>query len=403
MSEIAATSSGGAALVLVYLLVLLGAMLGFGFGTRALMRSKGRSGAAGFFLGMFLGVFGLLIAALLPADPGFEAERLRRQMTAMGQPVGYPHAVASPPGAPDNSWTQPMSAVEFRVPTQAAGVSRADNPLTAVLLYVVAGAVALSSLFWWALIIWASRRNWWGTGDMFWFVGPDVGVFAQLVVLASIVLAILAVVRRSTTLVALALAARLVTAGGGLGRFVLRSSSEWAVPALLGDIVVIFAIVGFAVMVVASARSSFQFSALGLMATIAGVAGAIVALVNAISRGRYFVGPVLAFVAVPVLVVAVGCIVRSRLALAFATAYGVLSIEQALRFGRNPWLEWHNYGSEMGNWGKLVAGTWLTNLWTLAVSLLTVVALHHLWSLRSTAEVASGSMSEPPSSPMHLR
>lgn len=48
------------------------------------MRSKGRSGAAGFFMGLFLGAIGVIIAAVLSADPEHGAEKFRNQMALMG-------------------------------------------------------------------------------------------------------------------------------------------------------------------------------------------------------------------------------------------------------------------------------------------------------------------------------
>jgi len=75
----------------IYVLLLLALMLGCGFGARALMRGKGRSGAAGFCLGFFLGVIGVLIAALQRPTVHNETERLRQQMALLG--------IAPPPGA----------------------------------------------------------------------------------------------------------------------------------------------------------------------------------------------------------------------------------------------------------------------------------------------------------------
>lgn len=81
----------GVAVAIVLLLVVLGigSLLGFAFGTRSIMKSKGRSGGAGFALGFFLGFFGLIIAIVLPATPEVEVQNMQRQMELLGvSPTG---------------------------------------------------------------------------------------------------------------------------------------------------------------------------------------------------------------------------------------------------------------------------------------------------------------------------
>lgn len=95
------------AFLLVYLLIGFGTVLGCAFGTRAVMKNKGRSGTAGFFMGLFLGLLGLLIAALLPMTPEYEVYRMQRQVQLMniasqGMQAGaasgaLPVALAPPP------------------------------------------------------------------------------------------------------------------------------------------------------------------------------------------------------------------------------------------------------------------------------------------------------------------
>jgi hypothetical protein len=87
-------ASGVALLILVPVAIYLLAAIGFGFGGRSIMRSKGRSGSAGFCLGFFLGLVGLLIAALLSPTPQHEAERMRLQMAVMGIAVPSTPATA---------------------------------------------------------------------------------------------------------------------------------------------------------------------------------------------------------------------------------------------------------------------------------------------------------------------
>lgn len=71
-------------LLVFYLVATLIASLACGFGARAIMRGKGRSGAAGFCLGFFLGLLGVLIAALMSTTPEYEAWKMQRQMQLMG-------------------------------------------------------------------------------------------------------------------------------------------------------------------------------------------------------------------------------------------------------------------------------------------------------------------------------
>ena len=82
----AASSSDGAALagvLLVYLLFLVGIAVACGYGARAIMVGKGRSGASGFCLGFFFGLLGLLIAALLSPTPEHEFRKQQQMMSMM--------------------------------------------------------------------------------------------------------------------------------------------------------------------------------------------------------------------------------------------------------------------------------------------------------------------------------
>lgn len=87
-------TSSVALLILVPVAIYLLAAIGFGFGGRSIMRTKGRSGSAGFCLGFFLGLLGLLIAALLSPTPHHEAERVRLHMAVMGMAVPNTPATA---------------------------------------------------------------------------------------------------------------------------------------------------------------------------------------------------------------------------------------------------------------------------------------------------------------------
>ena len=83
--------------MVIYLVVPPG--IGCGFGARAVMLGKGRSGSAGFCLGFSLGLVGL-IAALLSSTPEHEARRMQQQMQLMGiggfrQHPAESHAFAS--------------------------------------------------------------------------------------------------------------------------------------------------------------------------------------------------------------------------------------------------------------------------------------------------------------------
>jgi hypothetical protein len=137
-----------AAVLIGYFVVWLLFALAFGFAGRALMRSKGRSTAAGFCLGFFLGVIGLLIAALQSTTPEYEAEKMRQQMALMGLPPvqaqaygqyggvsGSSFAAASP--ARQAQWSaDPYNRHEYRYwdgetwTNQVAdgGVSSVDSP-----------------------------------------------------------------------------------------------------------------------------------------------------------------------------------------------------------------------------------------------------------------------------------
>ena len=100
-------------IILLPAAIYLLAAIGFGFGGRSIMRSKGRSGSAGFWLGFFLGLLGLLIAALLSSTPQHEAERMRLQMAVMGMAVPSSAAIAAV-----GQWPG-MPSVEFGAPPKA--------------------------------------------------------------------------------------------------------------------------------------------------------------------------------------------------------------------------------------------------------------------------------------------
>lgn len=126
-------SAAGAVVILAVvfgLYVLLG--LGFGFGGRAIMRSKGRSGGAGFALGFFLGVIGLLIAAVMSPTPEHEAERFRQQMLILG---GTPGAVMPQSSARDAAFTASTSGGAVRPSSSGRN-----------LLALAAGGIALSTV-----------------------------------------------------------------------------------------------------------------------------------------------------------------------------------------------------------------------------------------------------------------
>lgn len=96
-----------------YLLVLAGLSTACGFGARAIMMGKGRSGQAGFWLGFLLGLLGVLIAALLSPVQQYQPWAMQGQMQQQpggGQFGAYGAAVANPARwAPD-----PMGRHELR-------------------------------------------------------------------------------------------------------------------------------------------------------------------------------------------------------------------------------------------------------------------------------------------------
>ena len=73
------------AVLLVPVVIGFAIAIGFGFWGKSILENKGRSGASGFCLGFFLGFIGLIICALLQAEPS------RRP---------NPHGFASPTFAP---------------------------------------------------------------------------------------------------------------------------------------------------------------------------------------------------------------------------------------------------------------------------------------------------------------
>jgi len=84
---LASTDSDLAALLGVYVIFLIGVAIACGYGARAIMVGKGRSGFSGFVLGFFLGLIGVLIAALLSPTPEHEFQK-QQQMVAMMRASG---------------------------------------------------------------------------------------------------------------------------------------------------------------------------------------------------------------------------------------------------------------------------------------------------------------------------
>ena len=96
---VAASDSDLAAVLVVYVLLLVAVAIACGYGGRAIMVGKGRSGSNRFLLGFFLGLLGLLIAALLSPTPEHEFQKQQQMMSMMGGAQGYRPYTAQP-GAP---------------------------------------------------------------------------------------------------------------------------------------------------------------------------------------------------------------------------------------------------------------------------------------------------------------
>lgn len=96
------------------LIVPLAIATGLGFGCRAILLSKGRSGGAGFCLGFFLGCVGLIIALCLGTTPQFEAQKMRTQMSLMGM-------------TPNQQFGQPQQGFANSPPPPAAAISPAQT------------------------------------------------------------------------------------------------------------------------------------------------------------------------------------------------------------------------------------------------------------------------------------
>jgi len=117
----------GAYLAIV-LFLTVGQALACAFGARALMVNKGRSAAGGFCLGLFLGLIGVLIAAVMPTTPEYEAAKMRRQMELMGlAPGGAPFAPSgfAQPAAVAPRRDVPRPLVPMAIMVAATGVAYA--------------------------------------------------------------------------------------------------------------------------------------------------------------------------------------------------------------------------------------------------------------------------------------
>ena len=98
--------------LVVIVAVWLGLAFACGYWARSIMRGKGRSGGAGFWLGFLFGLTGLLIVALLSPTPQAEATKMRQQMQLMGMPVpSVTGASADAPMQPAQTLKRPVTPV----------------------------------------------------------------------------------------------------------------------------------------------------------------------------------------------------------------------------------------------------------------------------------------------------
>lgn len=300
--------------ILVPLAVSFLVAVGCGFGARALMRNKGRSGARGFCLGFFMGVIGVLIAALLSPTPEFEAVKMRRQMALMGisMPSGAVPGDAAPAAFYSNGTMLPPMHLA------ATGTSIPNRP-SAIVAFVVACGY---SLLWVAFRI---DRTVFG----------DTEEITLVVFIVAVVLCILALAKPGNPIVGAAAGTTLAMSGTGIffvsyavfGHQLLTSSA-------LGSLVLDLLALAAAAMLVFSDRNrgdrETQTSGLQNVAMALAALGAVCALASAnvydapwfVSRLPFTIGFGL---------VAFGMTRRSRVLLLFdlvwcaTTAFGVLS------------------------------------------------------------------------------
>jgi hypothetical protein len=92
-------AAGAAVILIVIFLTTVGAAVGFGFGTKAIMENRGRSGGWGFVMGFFLGLIGLIIALCLGKTPQKKAEEMaefQQYMSAINQPPAPAQTTPAP-------------------------------------------------------------------------------------------------------------------------------------------------------------------------------------------------------------------------------------------------------------------------------------------------------------------
>lgn len=296
--------AGLVVVLLVYLLLGFGTLLGFGFGTRALMRSKGRSGAGGFCLGFFLGVIGLLIAALLPATPEEEARRLRRQMELLGI-------------APGSTGAVPFAAGHGIAGSPAVASPRRTRTFAAI---PVAALTGISAVAWVVakLALEENRR----------YLSLDL--FAYAIIAISLAISIAAVVRRSPGLAALALAARLSFAGWGFLMFLYNAGRAERLVWLVSDLLVLAALV---VAVATAGSIGLQRTSSQIVLGMSAVASVLVLVADgrrADNAWQVYLATLM-FAVVPLIGVALCAACRTVPPLLFSSTYVALALEESLR------------------------------------------------------------------------